>query len=90
MHHQWVLRITNPQLGYAGLQIRHNKRIIKSHIFAGKFIFFTNMETIIEETAYELTLLVAERIGKISRNIRQTEIELHLRHGVLSKAKSKP
>ena len=48
------------------------------------------METIIEETAYELTLLVAERIGKISRNIRQTEIELHLRHGVLSKAKSKP
>ena len=27
MHHQWVLRITNPQLGYAGLQIRHNKRL---------------------------------------------------------------
>ena len=24
MLHQWILRITNPQLGYAGLQIQHN------------------------------------------------------------------
>ena len=39
MHHQWVLRITNPQLGYTGLQIQRDK-VTKSALIRENLRFF--------------------------------------------------
>ena len=48
------------------------------------------MEKNIEETARELTSLVAGRIYNLNFNIREVENSLRVRHGVLSHAKNKP
>ena len=47
------------------------------------------MKKNIEETARELTSLVAGRIYNLNFNIREVENSLRVRHGVLSHAKNK-